>query len=270
MVGELSRRTGGKLDMDEGIYSRVRRLGVETLPAEGGELALPEQAARHLRVLRLGAGAVVELSDGRGKLARARIDSVGKKRVICLLDPPRIAPEDQTRVVLVQAVPKGAKLQSMVRALTELGVYAIHLALCERGVPRPGPDRAQGRLQRLERVAREACVQSGRARAPVIHEPAQLIEAARRAPAHARRIVFWEGADQELDRALSLPSGPRSAPAGETWIVIGPEGGLSEDEVMALSALRYKQASLGACLLRVETAAVVASALVLHRMGRLR
>ena len=159
----------------------------------------------------------------------------------------------------------------MVRALTELGVHAIHLALSERGVARPAPDRARGRLERLQRVAREACVQSGRARAPVIHPPVALLEAAGRAPALARRVVFWEGADQQLNRALSLPPGPvTTTPSeGETWLVVGPEGGLAEDEVMALSAQRYRQASLGQCLLRVETAAVVACALVLDRVGRL-
>jgi 16S rRNA (uracil1498-N3)-methyltransferase len=257
--------------MNEQYRDRTRRLGVETLPPGGGLLTLPEQAARHLRVLRLKTGAEVELGDGRGNQARARIVSIGKKRVVCEVEKPDTAPEERARVVLVQAVPKGAKLQGMVRALTELGVHAVHLALCERGVPKPETGRWRVRLERLERVAREACVQSGRARAPLIVAPAPLLEAAGRAPAHARRVVFWEGSEQDLDSALRLSPGVRGRPLQdrEAWLVVGPEGGLSESEVMALSALRYRQASLGPSLLRVETAATVACALVLDRLGRL-
>lgn len=258
------------------VRNKVRRLGVDALPPDGGLLTLPEQAARHLRVLRLKASSAVELTDGRGNRARARVVSVDKKRVVCQVDAPGAAPEQRAKVVLVQALPKGAKLEGMVRALTELGVSAVHLALCERGVPRPRTGPTHGRLERLQRVAREACVQSGRARAPLIHLPAPLLEAAGRAPAHARRVVFWEGADASLDNALSLSPAAlspaaqsKTPPEQQVWLVVGPEGGLSETEVMALSALRYRQASLGPCLLRVETAAVVASALVLDRLGRL-
>jgi 16S rRNA (uracil1498-N3)-methyltransferase len=253
------------------VRNKVRRLAVDALPPEGGLLTLPEQAAHHLRVLRLKAGSAVEFTDGRGNRARARVVFVDKKRVVCQVDAPGAAPEQRAKVVLVQALPKGAKLEGMVRALTELGVSAVHLALCERGVPRPRNGRTHGRLERLQRVAREACVQSGRARAPLIHPPAPLLEAAGRAPAHARRVVFWEGAVASLDKALSLSPAARSKTPSDqqVWLVVGPEGGLSETEVMALSALRYRQASLGPCLLRVETAAVVASALVLDRLGRL-
>jgi 16S rRNA (uracil1498-N3)-methyltransferase len=242
---------------------RPRRLFAPELPEHGGQLELPEASAHHARVLRLAAGERVQLFDGRLGQAEAAIAALEQGKVVCRAEPRQAlrAPSPALHVVL--GLPKGGKVEDVLRMLGELGVAALHLAHCERSVPRHGGDPA--RMARLARVAIEACAQSGQPLATHVHAPAPLLEIARSAPESARRLVFWERATTPLDAAL-----PARGPATELWAVVGPEGGLSEGEVAGLSACGFAAVSLGRALLRVETAAPVIAALVLDRVGRLR
>lgn len=240
----------------------MRRLHAEALPPDGGAVELGGDAARHAKVLRLSAGATVVLFDGEGHEADATIDAIGE-RVRCTAGPRRDARPDRPRVVLCQALPKGGKLDDIVRATTELGVAAIHLAHGARSVARPDEGRADKKLGRLAKIAREAARQSERADVPEIVAPAPLDDVAARAPAEAAKIALVVGAAASLDEAL-----PPEAP--EVWLVIGPEGGLAEAEVEALRARGFAAAGLGSAVLRVQTAAPVAVALAMARLGGLR
>jgi 16S rRNA (uracil1498-N3)-methyltransferase len=245
------------------MVERPRRLFAPELPAGGGEVALPEPSAHHARVLRLSPGDRVTLFDGRAGEARATIAGFGRSGLTCTAEP-RVAiakPEPALHVVL--GLPKGGKLEDITRMLTELGVSALHVALTERSVPRPKD--AAARMARLQRVAIEACAQSGQACAPELHEPAPLLAIAARAPADAARLVFWEMGGAPLPSALAQIAPPRAV-----WAVIGPEGGLSDAEVDALRARGFVAVGLGRALLRVETAAPVIAALVLDQIGRFR
>jgi 16S rRNA (uracil1498-N3)-methyltransferase len=238
-----------------------RRLFVPDLPPLGGELELPPDSAHHARVLRLEVGAEVELFDGRSGQADATLTSIARTRTVCLAGPRRELQPAAPALHVVLGLPKGSKLEPIVRMLTELGAHSLHLASCERSVPRPQRDDSAARLPRLERIALEACAQSGQARALDVHPPAALLEAASRAPISSQRLVFWE-------RATS-PMRARSAGALEdVWAVVGPEGGLSEAEVHALVGLGFDPVGLGPALLRVETAVPVIAALLLDRIGR--
>jgi 16S rRNA (uracil1498-N3)-methyltransferase len=236
----------------------VKRLFAPSLPAAGGDVALDEAAARHARVLRLRTGDAVSLFDGEGHEAEGEVVSTAP--LVCRVGLPSMRPQPGPRVVLVQCLPKGPKLETIVRMTTELGVAAVHLAVAERSVARPKEGR--DKLERLLRVAREAARQSGRSVVPEIVLPAPLPEVAGRAPAGTSRLLFREGATGALDDALARGSA--------AWIVVGPEGGLGDAEAAALDALGYRPIGLGAAILRVETAAVVAAALVLDRLGGLR
>jgi 16S rRNA (uracil1498-N3)-methyltransferase len=248
---------------------RARRLGVQSLPEQGGRVRLDPIAAKHARVLRMTEGAGVDLYDGRGRCARGRIVSARGSTIVCEVSPPVVVPEEGRSVTLVQATPRGPRLETIIRMTTEVGVRAIRPAVSERGVACPAPSRLRGRMERWERIAREACAQSGRARAPEIHEPEPLLTAAGRAPDRARRIVFWEDSTRDLNEALGFEGTAGPARREEVWMVIGPEGGLSHDEVGSLAEIGYRDAGLGRSVMRVETAAAVASALVLDRLGRL-
>jgi 16S rRNA (uracil1498-N3)-methyltransferase len=121
-------------------------------------------------------------------------------------------------------------------------------------------------MARLARVARQACAQSGQPLATRVHAPVPLLQIADAIAGPARRLVFWERAASALEVALAGPAGESS----DLWAVVGPEGGLSESEVTALSARGFATVGLGRALLRVQTAAPVVAALLLHHLGRLR
>jgi 16S rRNA (uracil1498-N3)-methyltransferase len=242
---------------------RPRRLFAPELPEHGGELELPESSAHHARVLRLAAGERVQLFDGRLGEADAAILVLDQGKVVCRAQPRQALRAPSPALHMVLGLPKGGKLEDVLRMLGELGVASLHLADCERSVPRHGGGPA--RMTRLERIALEACAQSGQPLATRVHAPAPLLEIARSAPASARRLVFWERAATPLDAAPGAGD-----PATELWAVVGPEGGLSEREVTGLSACGFAAVGLGRALLRVETAAPVIAALVLDRAGRLR
>ncbi|NIR31166.1 MAG: RNA methyltransferase [Gammaproteobacteria bacterium] len=171
-----------------------------------------------------------------------------------------VALPDAPAVHLVQAMPKGKKLDQIVRMTTELGVDAVHLAISERAISRPDASKIGGKLARLEKLAREASRQARRRTVPKIHPPASLVDVAKRASDDAIRLVFWEAASEFLPREL--------ARGADVWVVVGPEGGLSHTEARELAASGYKPVRIGQTILRVQSAAPTALALVLDRVGR--
>ena len=241
--------------------SEVRRLFVRALPEWGGVVTLDPATSRHARVLRLREGTAVRLFDGSGREAEARILSTGEEAVTCEAGLAEERAFEGPRVVLVQAMPKGSKLESIVRMATELGVAEIHLASSGRTVAQPDDKRATKRAERLARIAVEAARQAGRTHVPAILPPAELMDVAARAPSAAWRVVLWERATEPFE----APAGVRGA-----WVIVGPEGGLASAEVDALGSIGYCAAGLGPSILRVETAAPVAVALALDRLGGLR
>jgi 16S rRNA (uracil1498-N3)-methyltransferase len=239
----------------------ARRLYAPELAAPGDVIELPVESVRHAQVLRLAAGAALVLFDGQLGEADAELLELGRTRARARVLARRTLPAPLPALHVVLGMPKGGKLEDIARMLGELGVSSLRLAHSERSVARL--DQPAARLARLGRVALEACAQSGRGQALVVHPPAALLEVAGQAPADALRQVFWENA------RAPLPAGNASA-LRELWAVIGPEGGLAEHEVSALESLGYRAVGLGPARLRVETAAPVIAGLLLERHGRLQ
>lgn len=222
----------------------LRRLYVTAIPAEGALANLDDDTRRHARVLRLGEGDRVRLFDGRGGEATAVLEAEGAR----ILERAT-RPEGPT-LVLVQALPKGRKADDIVRMATELGATAVHFATTERSVPRLDRDRATQRLARWRKVAREAARQSERATVPEVLAPAPLDEVVARAPAEATKLVAWA-------------RGGEAREAGEeTWVAVGPEGGFSDAELAKLDAAGWARLRLARHVLRVETAAAAALAIL--------
>lgn len=240
--------------------SRPRRLFAEPLPPGGGALSLPGESLEHVHVLRLTVGTEVTLFDGRGGEADARITRVSRAAVDVLAEPRVTLPPRAARLTLVVGLPKAGKLELIVKMATELGVHAIRVATTERAVPKG----ESLKLERLRRVAREASAQSGQPYVPTLEAPRSLAEHIAAAPAAACKLAFWEEAREELTAATSgIDSGC------EVWAVVGPEGGLSAAEASLLAAGGFSLVGLGPHILRVETACVVVSALLLERMAAL-
>ena len=233
--------------------------GSELVP--GAELSLDAEAARHARVLRLGQGDPVRVFDGRGAEADAEVVALEAAALVVRVVALRAASAASARVTLVQCLPKGAKLEDIVRAATEAGAHTIALAISTHAVSRPDEARGERRATRLARIAEEAARQSERAHVPEVTPPAPLLEVARRAPPGALRLSLSPRATRRWDAAL-----PEHAT--EAWLVVGPEGGLSSEEERALEALGYTSVRIDVGVLRVETAAPVAVAMLVDRLAR--
>ena len=215
-------------------------------------LVLGGDDAHHLsRVLRLRPGEVVTAADGAGRwrpyllCAGTELEATGTERT---------EPQLQPRLAVAFALTKGDKPELAVQKLTELGVDRILPVLAERSVARPEPARADAHLKRWRRVAREAARQCRRARLPEIEALAPLPVLA----GHPGLVLAERGGAGPGE--LSLGGG------GEVLVVIGPEGGLSGDEIDRLAPV--SRLGLGPHILRAETAAVAAAAVLSIRRIR--
>ena len=239
-----------------------------TLPPErvvDGRVTFDAEESRHLvRVLRLRAGDTVIATDGAGRDYTVRLDRVGEAATGTVLTVAPGAPESPLAITLVQGVPKGDKMEAIVRAATELGVARVQPALCERTIVRLEPGRWRERARRWQRVAREAAKQCGRAVIPEVEAPRPFTDCLAEASADVG-LCFWEGGGTPLPEALGAVSAPRSA-----LVVIGPEGGLAPAEVEAARARGLTIAALGPRILRTETAGPAVIAILQARFGDLR
>ena len=221
--------------------------------------------AHHLgRVLRAASGAVVQAVDASGQLLSVRLTAIAPGRAEGLVvERAALATESPLDLTLAQAIPKGDRMEHVVRMVTELGVTRVVPLLTERTVVRLEPGRSESRLARWRRVAREAAQQSGRAAVPEIAAPRRLSAWGPDACAAGLVVCFWEEEQRPFDDVV--PAGPRARAA----VVVGPEGGLTAQEVHGLTEAGALAASLGPRLLRTDTAGAVAVALLQARYGDL-
>jgi 16S rRNA (uracil1498-N3)-methyltransferase len=245
---------------------RLTRVHVPGPLAAGATLELGPRAGQHLvRVLRLERGAPLTVFDGAGHEHAATIASVRDARVHVLLGEA-LAPaaESPLAITLAQGVSRGERMDYAIQKATELGVTRIVPLLCERSVVKLDADQAARKLEHWQGVATAAAEQSGRAVVPAIDAPRRYLEhlgvAAAPGPAGARLVL-----------APLAAQGPAALPAGLARIelLIGPEGGLSESELQAAALRGYAALRLGPRVLRTETAAAAAIAVLQARYGDL-
>jgi 16S rRNA (uracil1498-N3)-methyltransferase len=243
--------------------TRFLHLGPDAV--HGDRVTFDAAAAHHLgRVLRATVGDTVEAVDGAGALLSVRLTAVGARRAEgVIVGRAPLLTESPLHLTLAQGIPKGDKMDGIVRMTTELGVSRVVPLLTARTVTRLEPGREHSRLGRWRRIAREAAQQSGRAAVPEIVTPTELAPWTREAGAGGLMICLWEEARDGLDQRL--PPGP----CPRVTVVVGPEGGLAADEVRGLVEAGAVVAGLGPRLLRTETAGVVAVALLQGRYGDL-
>lgn len=238
----------------------VRRLHADSLPADGGVVVLGTSGAQHVKVLRLKTGDPLLLFDSEGREAKGRIKEIVDDRVTCVCDQPTATRATVARVVLMLALPKGTKVDVCVRMATELSVAEMVLFKSERSVPQWDDARAAARLERLQRIAIEAAEQSERIGVPTVHGVLPFTEALGRVPEGATRLMFGARSGSQV--------GPLQATGGgEVWCAIGPEGGFSEHEMTLFADAGFDFVSLGAPVLRVETAVAAALAVILDRLS---
>jgi 16S rRNA (uracil1498-N3)-methyltransferase len=165
---------------------------------------------------------------------------------------------------LAQALAKGERMDLVVQKSTELGARAVAPFTCERSVVRLEPSRAAQRVERWRRIAAAAAAQCGRSDLPAIWPISSLEQVLERASQDGMRaLMLWE-----QERATRLSEAVSEQP-GPLMLVVGPEGGFSEEEVARARALGARTVSLGRRVLRTETAALAALAVVQFLRGDL-
>lgn len=236
----------------------MRRFFIDPHLLASDRIDLPGETLKHLRVLRLGTGDRIELLDGNGTVATARIESLNRQNAQVSIENRRREQESQLPTTLIQGLPKADKFDLILQKGTELGVSRFVPALSRRCQP----DGGTRRRERWQRIVREAARQSGRLRLPELEEPMPL----ERALASERgdlKLVAWEQAATPLNQILTDRQPQRVV------LLIGPEGGFDPEEVEQAQHNGFIPVSLGPRILRTETAGFVLAGILQYVYGDL-
>ena len=237
------------------------RLHIPQALSAGLALDLPEGAARHVQVLRLQPGAALTLFDGRGGQWSAELLAMGRKSVSArVLAHLPIECELARPVTLALGMPANERMDSLVEKATELGVTRIVPLVCERSVLRLAGERAERKAAHWQAIAVAACEQSGRNRLPVVAAPMALKDWLAQDAADARpglRAVLGFAPDARPLRVLLDGAVDGALPL---ILLSGPEGGLSEAEAALAERQGFLPITLGARILRADTAPLAALA----------
>lgn len=267
---------------------------------QGNSATIIDQDAKHLvNVLRLVSGNIVELVDGVGTHYLSEIEFASSKKVVLrIIEKSFLKAESPIHITIAQGVLKDSKMDVVLRHLTELGIKEWIPFFASRSVPSPNPNKIKTdliiakskfsnniknkkigkdittsnitpkdvRVERWERIARESIKQCGRSVIPIIHNPVSYDEMLSKASSYCEKIAFWENATTPIDIIRE-----RQERVGKNRIIvmIGPEGGFSEQEINIAKEHGFEAFSLGTRILRAETASIVASTLIQNIFGDL-
>lgn len=245
----------------------MRRFYIETGSIRNSCAVITGQEAKHLStVLRLGPGDLVELVDGRGTIARAKIETITQDTVtFAILDNFSPDSESWVHISIAQGMLKDKKMDMLIRHLTELGICQWLPFYSSRSIPKPDAARLSTRMERWNKIAKEALKQCGRTMLPIINKPVILEELLNSTAGYDERIAFWENATTPL----TTSNKSNLKPAEKVIILIGPEGGFSTAEIIAAKEKGFIPCSLGPRILRAETASLAATTLIQYIFGDL-
>lgn len=228
----------------------------------GGTVVLEGPEGRHAAVVRrLRPGEPVVLTDGNGTAAECTVAEASRAGLVCEVQRRRSEPAPAPRLVVVQALPKGDRAELAVQTLTEIGADVIVPWAASRCVVHWRGERAQRSLDRWRSHAREAAKQSRRSWFPEVLELASTADVAGLLAAGALPLVLHEAAEQPL-ADLPVPE------SGDLVVVVGPEGGVTDDEIATFTHAGATAVRLGPSVLRTSTAGVAAAAALLSRTAR--
>jgi 16S rRNA (uracil1498-N3)-methyltransferase len=236
----------------------------ELAPVATGDLVeLAGSEGHHaVAVTRLRPGERIDLGDGRGTIVRALVESVsGRDHLAARVLARDVVLPPQPRLVVVQALPKGDRGETAVETMTEVGVDVIVPWQSERSIARWSAQRADRGRSRWVATARAAGKQSRRAWLPEVAELASTADVAGLLADAELGIVLHEEGPVPL-RDLDCPS------SGEVVVVVGPEGGLTPEELDRFSAAGALVARMGTSVMRTSTAGTVAAAVLLAATDR--
>jgi 16S rRNA (uracil1498-N3)-methyltransferase len=241
---------------------RLTRVYVDEPLSVGRTISVQGSAANHImRVLRAREGDALTMFDGRGGEYGARIIGFRKDAVTVDVQEHReVERESSLELTLAQGISRGERMDWVMQKATELGVTRIVPVVTERTVVKLDDRQAERKLDHWRAIVVAACEQSGRNRVPEVLAPVPFYEALGIVDSSITRILLSPAGAQ---RARDLANPRRIA------MLIGPEGGLSENEQEAAVAAGFLQVSLGPRILRTETAAIAALTALQHDFGDL-
>jgi 16S rRNA (uracil1498-N3)-methyltransferase len=230
---------------------------------EGSLVVLDGAEGRHgATVKRIGVGEQVLLTDGVGRRATAVVESTGAGTLNLRVEAISLEPQPESRFVLIQALAKGERDEHAIEAATELGVDEVVPWPAARSIVIWRGERATRSLRKWESIVLAATKQSRRTRVPVVSEPADQAAVIRRIERAALALVLHEEAQQPL-AGIELPR------HGDVVLIVGPEGGIADEELTAFVAAGAVLVRLGSNVLRSSSAGPAALA-VLSAAGRWR
>ena len=228
----------------------------------GGSVELTGDEARHATVVRrIRVGEDVALTDGAGTTVVGTVSATGKTSLTATVSKVVEAPREAPRLVVVQAIPKGDRGELAVEMLTEVGADVIVPWAAARSVAVWRGERAAKSLAKWRSTAREAAKQSRRAWFPSVAEIARTSDVVDLLRDAALAVVLHEDGEKPLS-ALEVPA------AGDVVVVVGPEGGISDEELDAFRSVGAEPLKMGRSVLRTSTAGVAAAAALLSRTSR--
>ena len=233
---------------------------------EEGRVSIRGRQVHQLRdVLRLKAGDHIAVLDDTGKEYDVRLDAVDRGRVSGMVIGTRWIPQPRARITLYQALLKAGRFEFVIQKCTELGVAAFVPVICQRCVIKD--EVGENRRERWRRIALEAAEQSRRGRVPEIGEMVPFAQACRFAAGLS--LLPWEEEKQVGLRAALKPHMPQGNDSLTVNLFIGSEGGFTPYELEVARQCGIVPVTLGARILRAETAGLVAATAILYECGDL-
>jgi 16S rRNA (uracil1498-N3)-methyltransferase len=242
----------------------MRRFFVNGEYDVGDTVTLKEEDSKHFaKVLRGNLGDEIQIVAGE-KVFTAQVIGINKQVSAELLAMTEEYSEAPIDLYLLQGIAKGERMDLIIQKAVELGVKAILPVDFERCVVKLQDRRAAEKQKRWQKIAESAAKQCGRQRITEIMPISNLTEALAMLPSNIKLIMPWEEAEGKTLKQVLL-----GEKAGNVAVIIGPEGGLTKEEVMMAKAAGAEVVTLGKRILRTETAAIVVTAIVMYQWADL-
>ena len=221
----------------------------------------------HLRAsLRVTPGERIRVGDDQRRRYDIEVTDLDRRALRGRIVGRQTGPAPRTpRLVLGQAILKGERMDWTIQKATELGAHAIVPLISEQTIVRPKRDRADAQQERWQRMALEAAQQSERWDIPSVSAPVNVREFVAGQTRSELKLMLAERSGDRSLAAMPLPSSPTDT----ITLMIGPEGGWREEELADAAAHGFEPVTLGARILRAETAALAAISVLQGRMGEL-
>ena len=243
----------------------MRRFFIKQSETAGPISVITGTDARHIKkVLRLKQGDIITLFDGAGSEYEARIISLSAGNInVSIIRNFLSTTESPVQIIVAQAFLKQRKMDNLVRQLTELGITKWVPFISKRSVPKPDNKRLTARTNRWEKISREALKQCNRGRIMEIGPTVSFEDTFNISKQSSLKIAFWENESKPINLALAQSK----RHFNNIFIMIGPEGGFTSQEIEKAKACGFITATLGPRILRAETATIAASVLIQYLFG---